>query len=178
MLTRRLCPNAPVPVLRVCRTAAATATPATPDSGIVDGVYFKNITIGNITYCGSSRFVFTPPHSAKDQCTPRSAGAQMLDIGMGYVGAPTNPGRVRNVVFDGLHGIGPTGNMLGAHGLASGGSSGCPGCVEHIVNLTLKNIDLQQGNGVWGCDLVDGVVVESVKPWSPKSTCPHSNREP
>ena len=30
---------------------------------------------------------------------------------------PTNPGRVLNVVFDGIHGIGPTGGMLGALGL-------------------------------------------------------------
>ena len=139
--------------------------------GIVDGVYFKNITIGNITYCGSSKFVFTPPHATKDSCSPREVGATMIDVGMGYVGAPTNPGRVRNVVFDGVSGIGPTGNMMVAHGLANNGSVGCPGCLEHIVNLTLKNINLQQGAGVWNCDNVDGVVVENVKPWSTKSTC-------
>jgi hypothetical protein len=143
------------------------------ESGIVDGVYFKNITIGKITYCGSSRFVFTPPHSQKDLCLPgKQTGAQMFDVGMGYGSPVTNPGRVRNIVFDGIHGIGPTGNMLGAHGLPSN-SPGCPGCNEHIVNLTLSNIRLQ-GNGVWGCNLVDGVVVDDVLPWSDKSTCKSS----
>lgn len=139
------------------------------EGGVVDGVYFRNLTVGNITFCGSSRFVFTPPHSAKDSCSPHPLGAQMFDIGMCYGLAPTNPGRVTNVVFDGVHGIGPTGNMMGARGLPSN-PTGCPGCVEHIVNLTLKNIDLKQG-GAWGCSLVDGLVVDNVRPWLEKSTC-------
>ena len=54
------------------------------EGGVVDGVFFLNVTIGNITYCGSSRPVFTPPHSPKDSCYPRQRGAQMLDINMGY----------------------------------------------------------------------------------------------
>ena len=94
----------------------------------------------------------------------------MLDIGMGYVGAPTNPGRVRNVVFDGLRGIGPTGDLMGARGLPSN-ASGCPGCNEHIVNLTLRDIALEQGTGLWGCSNVDGLVVERVRPWAEGSTC-------
>ena len=49
----------------------------------------------------------------------------MIDVGMGYVGAKTNPGRDTNIVFDGLHGIGPTGALLNAHGLDN--ASGCPG---------------------------------------------------
>jgi len=140
------------------------------EAGIVDGVYFTNLTIGNITYCGSSRFVFTPPHSPKDHCinTPNHMGAQMIDVGMGYGLPPTNPGRLRNVVFDGLSGIGPTGTMIAAHGLPNKKGSK----VEHIVNMTLKNINLQQGNGEWSCVDVDGVVVDNVKPWSAKSTCP------
>ena len=87
---------------------------------------------------------------------------------MGYGLPPTNPGRLRNVVFDGLSGIGPTGTMIAAHGLPNKKGSK----VEHIVNMTLKNINLQQGNGEWSCVDVDGVVVDNVKPWSAKSTCP------
>ena len=34
----------------------------------------------------------------------RLQGATMIDVGMGYVGAKTNPGRDTNIVFDGLHG--------------------------------------------------------------------------
>ena len=34
------------------------------EGGIVDGIKFLNLTIGNITYCGSSAFVYNPPHSA------------------------------------------------------------------------------------------------------------------
>ena len=62
----------------------------------------------------------------------------MIDVGMGYVGAKTNPGRVTNVVFDGLYGIGPTGNTMSAHGLPN--ASGCPGCDERLHNITLRNI--------------------------------------
>ncbi len=139
------------------------------EGGIVDGVYFLNLTIGNITYCGSSSFVFRPPHSTKDHCSPRQSGATMFDVGMGYVGAPTNPGRVRNVVFDGVRGIGPTGNMMSARGQKSN-PSGCPDCNEHIMNLTLRDIDLKQGLD-WSCENVDGLVVSNVKPWSKESSC-------
>lgn len=131
------------------------------EGGVVDGVFFRNVTIGNITFCGSSRFVYTPPHSKHDNCAPGHAGAQMIDMKMGYVGATTNPGRIRNIVFDGLHGVGPTGNMMGAAGLPR----------LHIANLTVKNVGLHQGNGLWSCDKVDGVVVDGVKPLSEKSTC-------
>jgi polygalacturonase len=34
------------------------------EGGVVDGIRFLNLTIGNITYCGSSAFVYNPPHSA------------------------------------------------------------------------------------------------------------------
>ena len=44
---------------------------------------------------------------------------------MGYAGAKTNPGRDRNIVFDGLTGIGPSGDSIVAHGLAN--ATGCPG---------------------------------------------------
>eukprot|EP01079_Euglenida_sp_SAG-EU17-18_P002222 gene2222-491_t len=141
------------------------------EGGLVDGAYFLNLTIGNITYCGSSSFVFTPPHSPKDYCHPAEVGAQMIDVGMGYVGAPTDPGTVTNVVFDGVRGIGPTGDMLFAKGLPDS-PTGCPGCPEHIRNLTLRNIQLSQGTGVWDCTLVDGLSVDSVLPWSDaKSSC-------
>eukprot|EP01047_Picozoa_sp_COSAG01_P099466 COSAG01_NODE_29477_length_636_cov_1.782123_1_plen_56_part_00 len=40
----------------------------------------------------------------------------MIDVGMGYVGAKTNPGRDTNIIFDGLRGIGPTGRSMVAHG--------------------------------------------------------------
>ena len=143
------------------------------EGGIVDGVFFRNITIGNITYCGSSKFVFTPPHSAKDHCVPgHELGATMIDMGMGYVGDKTNPGRLSNVVFEDLHGIGSTGASLNAHGLSS--ASGCPGCNEHIRNLTLRNIDLSVG-GVYTCSDVDNVIVKHVKQWSKESTCKPSH---
>ena len=92
----------------------------------------------------------------------------MIDVGMGYVGAKTNPGRVTNVVFDGLYGIGPTGNTMNAHGLPN--ASGCPGCDERLHNITLRNISLQTG-GAYACSLVDGVVVEGVQRWPRGSTC-------
>jgi len=92
----------------------------------------------------------------------------MIDINMGYVGAKTNPGRIRNVVFDGIHGIGPTGGSMSARGLVS--ASNCTGCNEHIQNLTIKNVNLQTG-GDWLCTYVDGVDMENVKPLSEKSTC-------
>ena len=54
----------------------------------MDGVYFKNLTIGHITFCGSSAFVYNPPHSAHASCLPgREKGATMIDVGMGYAGA-------------------------------------------------------------------------------------------
>ena len=40
---------------------------------------------------------------------------------------------------------GPTGDMMGALGLPSN-QPGCAGCVEHIVNLTLNNINLKGDN--------------------------------
>ena len=52
-------------------------------------------------------------------------GHTLRYLGQGYVGAKTNPGRDTNIVFDGLHGIGPTGALLNAHGLDN--ASGCPG---------------------------------------------------
>ena len=138
------------------------------EGGVVDGITFRNVRIGNITYCGSSRFVFVPPHSPHDSCTPTEKGATMIDVGMGYVGAKTNPGRVTNVVFDGLYGIGPTGNTMNAHGLPN--ASGCPGCDERLHNITRRNISLQTG-GAYACSLVDGVVVEGVQRWPRGSTC-------
>ena len=69
----------------------------------------------------------------------------MVEIGMGYVGRRTNPGRIRNVLIDGLYGIGPTGAMLSAHGLSN--ASGCPHCVEHIQNLTIRNVSLMTQAG-------------------------------
>jgi hypothetical protein len=132
------------------------------EGGIADGVYFRNLTIGNITYCGSSRFVY------EKQC---AAGhrANMLDVNMGYVGAKTNPGRLRNVVFESLSRVCAAGHSLAAAGLPA--APGCPGCNEHIVNITLVNITLDAGAGPWDCDLVDGVVVERVSPWPAASTC-------
>ena len=137
------------------------------EGGIVDGVAFQNIRIGNITYCGSSRFVFTPPHARKDLCSPREQPATMIDIHMGYVGAKTRPGRVRNVVIDGLHGIGPSGPCMHACGLSN--ATGCPGCAEHIQNLTITNVSLVQGD-MWMCSLVDGAVLRDVKPM-PHGSC-------
>lgn len=140
------------------------------EGGVVDGVYFQNITIGNITYCGSSKFVFTPPHSEKNMCEPKQVGATMIDVGMGYGLKPTNPGVVRNVVFDGLHGIGPTGASMAAHGLSS-----VKDLIDskHIHNLTIKNVDLKQG-AIWSCNDVDNVTMENVSPLdSGKSSCAH-----
>ena len=125
---------------------------------------------GNITYCGSSAFVFTPPHAKTDSCHPRQKGATMVDISMGYGRlAPTRPGRVRNVVFDGLYGIGPTGVLMAAHGLPSQPSG--DGRVQHIQNLTLRNVSLQQAGGAWQCTLVDNVTVDGVTPVPDHSTC-------
>lgn len=67
-----------------------------------------------------------------------------------------------------MYGIGPTGPTFHANGLAS--ASGCPGCVEHIQNITLRNIHLQTG-GVFACAFVDGLVVENVSRWPAGSTC-------
>ena len=92
----------------------------------------------------------------------------MIDVGMGYVGAKTNPGRDTNIVFDGMRGIGPTGPSMNAHGLDN--ATGCPGCVEHIVNLTLRGIHLESGGG-WLCHDVDGLVVQDVSRWPEDSTC-------
>ena len=87
------------------------------EGGLVDGIRFSNVRIGNITYCGSSKFVFTPPHSKKNLCEPKENGATMVDMSMGYVGAKTNPGRLTNVVFEDIYGIGPTGRLMWAQGL-------------------------------------------------------------
>lgn len=147
------------------------------EGGIVDGVFFKNVRIGNITYCGSSKFVFTPPHSKSNACPAppaHEAGANMIYISMGYVGAKTRPGRIRNVFIDGLYGVGPSGPCMNAHGLSN--ATGCPGCVEHIQNLTITNVSLAQG-GIWSCGLVDGLVMRDVKPIKPGSSChPHVKR--
>ena len=80
-----------------------------------------------VTMCGSSAFVSASQcPGIHCPCTPgHEKGATMIDVGMGYVGAKTNPGRDTNIVFDGLHGIGPTGALLNAHGLDN--ASGCPG---------------------------------------------------
>jgi hypothetical protein len=130
------------------------------------------VTIGNITYCGSSAFVYNPPHGSKSSCTPgHEKGATMIDVGMGYVGAKTNPGRARNIVFDGLRGIGPTGASMSAHGLDN--ATGCPGCVEHVVNITLRDIHLQAG-GPWLCNDVDSTNVVDVERWPEGSTCSES----
>lgn len=147
------------------------------EGGIVDGVKFENVRIGNITYCGSSEFVFTPPHSPHSYCgTAGGRGATMVEIGMGYVGSRTNPGRIRNVLIDGLFGIGPTGPMLSAHGLSN--ASGCPHCIEHIQNLTIRNVSLMRQPGpqcgLWMCDLVDGVSMHDVTPIAKGSTCAHA----
>ena len=131
----------------------------------MDGIYFKNITVGNITDCGSSKFVYVPPHG-KGHC-PNPGGATLFYVGMGYVGAITNPGTVKNVVVDGLHGIGPTGPTFNARGLQK--SAACPTCAP-IVNLTLRNINLQTG-GVYRCSNVEGIVVEGVTRWPEGSTC-------
>jgi len=80
-----------------------------------------------VTMCGSSAFVSASQcPGIHCPCTPgHEKGATMIDVGMGYVGAKTNPGRDTNIVFDGLHGVGPTGALLNAHGLDN--ASGCPG---------------------------------------------------
>lgn len=58
------------------------------EGGVVDGVYFKNIKLGLITFCGSSKFVFPPK-----MCMPgHEKGATAIDMSMGYVLKPTNPG--------------------------------------------------------------------------------------
>ena len=131
------------------------------EGGLVDGVVFSNVKIGNITYCGSSKQVFTPPHSARNKCSPKMEGANMIDINMGYVGSPTNPGQVRNIVFENLHGIGPTGSLMSASGLNAS---------EKIVNLTLHNVSLASGNS-WSCRYVNGFKADGVRPWPPSSTC-------
>eukprot|EP01048_Picozoa_sp_COSAG05_P022477 COSAG05_NODE_4513_length_1483_cov_1.231214_1_plen_183_part_00 len=139
------------------------------EGGVVDGIRFLNLTIGNITYCGSSAFVYNPPHSSSSSCTPgHEKEATMIWVNMGYVGAKTNPGRMTNIVFDGLRGIGPTGPSMRASGLDN--ATGCPGCVEHIVNLTLRTIHLEAG-GPWLCNNVDGVVVDDVSRFPHGSTC-------
>jgi hypothetical protein len=92
----------------------------------------------------------------------------MIDVGMGYVGAKTNPGRDTNIIFDGLRGIGPTGASMSARGLDN--ATGCSSCVEHIVNLTLRDIHLEVG-GPWLCKDVDGVVVDDVSRFPEGSTC-------
>eukprot|EP00039_Didymoeca_costata_P002269 m.58828 g.58828 ORF g.58828 m.58828 type:complete len:442 (-) comp11201_c0_seq4:246-1571(-) len=136
------------------------------EGGVVDGVYFKNVRIGNITYCGSSKFVFTPPHSKKDFCKPGYPGATMIDLNVGYVGAITNPGIARNIVFENIYGIGPTGVSMMAHG--------GPTPSEHTVNLTLKNISLTTG-GPWLCNNIDNITIENVRHWPAGSTCKSSN---
>jgi polygalacturonase len=137
------------------------------EGGVVDGVYFRNVRIGNITYCGSSRFVFTPPHAASDACDPaRPKGATMLGISMGYASlAVTDPGTVTNIVFDGIYGMGPTGSSFSARGLPSNATAD-----RHIVNVTLRNFSLATG-GPFQCDLVDGLTVEQVGRWPSDSTC-------
>ena len=141
------------------------------EGGVVDGVFFRNVRVGNITYCGSSRFVFTPPHAKSDACDPkRPKGATMLSVGMGYAGlAVTDPGRVTNLVFDGIYGVGPTGNSLLARGLPNV-SARAMVADRHIVNVTLRNFSLATG-GAFLCDLVDGLVVEDVRRWPTASTC-------
>ena len=73
-----------------------------------------------------------------------------------------------NVVIDGLHGIGPSGPCMNARGLSN--ATGCTGCVEHIQNLTIKNVSLAQGD-LWLCSLVDGIVLQDVKPMPHGSGC-------
>ena len=50
----------------------------------------------------------------------------------------------------------------------------CAGCVEHVVNLTLRDIKLQAG-GPWLCTDVDSVRVQGVTPWPKGSTCTASD---
>lgn len=139
------------------------------EGGLVDGIRFLNLTIGNITFCGSSAFVYNPPHSTRSSCTPgHEKKATMIDVGMGYVGAKTNPGRDTNIIFEGLRGIGPTGASMSAHGVDK--ATGCPTCNEHIVNITLKDIEMETG-GPWLCNDVDGLVRQNVKRWPEGSTC-------
>lgn len=133
------------------------------EGGIVDGVLFSNIRIGNITYCGSSSYVFTPPHSPDDKCHPTERRATMINLGMGYRLPPTDPGVMRNVVIEDLYGIGPTGPLLSARGLNNPS--------QHIVNLTLRNISMKTSGGPWSCQYVDNIVKDNVHPWPQGSTC-------
>ena len=57
---------------------------------------------------------------------------------------------------------------MSAHGIDN--ATGCPGCVEHIVNLTLRDIHLEAG-GPWLCKDVDNVVVDDVSRFPKGSTC-------
>jgi len=119
------------------------------EGGVVDGVYFYDVRIGNITYCGSSKFVY------EKNCEPgHENGATMINVGMGYGGLPsTNPGQNFNIFFEGLYGVGPSGIAMNAHGLNNAS--------QHIVNLTLRNISLDV-SPAWRCSYVDGVVVDNV----------------
>jgi hypothetical protein len=120
------------------------------EGGVVDGVTFQNIRLGLITMCGSSKFVFPP-----STCIPgKEKRATAISMGMGYGRLkPTNPGRLRNVIFSGIHGIGPTGDVAGWDGL--------PGA--HIEGVTVRNVSLQQGT-VWACSNVDNVTLQKISP--------------
>ena len=123
------------------------------EGGILDNLQILNLTVGLITYCGSSDFVFTPPHAPHNNCRQPNKTATLIDMGMGYVGAPTNPGLISNVVIRGVRGIGPTGAAMNARGLPS----------HPIVNLTLQDIQLEQGGG-WDCENVQGVKWDNLSP--------------
>eukprot|EP00035_Acanthoeca_spectabilis_P032645 m.19697 g.19697 ORF g.19697 m.19697 type:complete len:465 (-) comp5476_c1_seq1:100-1494(-) len=125
------------------------------EGGVVDGVTFRNVRLGLITFCGSSKFVF-PTH-----CNPgKETGATAIDMGMGYGGLePTDPGILRNVVFDGVYGVGPTGVVASWRGL--------PG--KPVCGVTVTNVTLKQGI-TWECTDVSNVTLKDVSP-SPKGSC-------
>lgn len=125
------------------------------EGGVVDGVTFRNVRLGLITFCGSSKFVFPK------QCSPgKETGATAIDMGMGYGGLePTNPGILRNVVFDGVYGVGPTGVVANWRGL--------PG--KPVCGVTVTNVTLKQGIA-WECKDVSNVTLKDVSP-SPKGSC-------
>lgn len=114
------------------------------EGGYVDGVTFSNVRLGNITFCGSSSFVF--PKSCRPGHVQK---ATAIDMSMGYGLPPTNPGILRNIVFEGLSGIGPTGDVAYWAGLSP---------ALNISHVTVRNVTLQSG-GHWNMRYVDALTV-------------------
>ena len=70
-----------------------------------------------------------------------------------------NTGTLSNVVFEGIHGIGPTGAVAEWNGLSN----------LHIHNVVVSNISLTRGDE-WDCSFVDNVTLTDVTP-QPRGSC-------